>query len=232
MQRESTGPQPNTRKSSDCYRSGPNQCSAPATGFSLIELLVVVAIMLVVAAFAIPTLSTTMDSYRLHSTLGSAANMVQRARMQAIKRNITQHIHFATVNNRAAIFVTDIDDTVSVTAPVPGAANDPKLSAEFWLSSQFALSGVPSGTGAPAALTGALMWGTSLPINSSPQDPYFNSRGMPCLPDPITTVCVPVNGFVYYYQYHGSRATRWAATSISAAGLIQSWFWNGTSWGN
>ena len=76
------------------------------------------------------------------------------------------------------------------------------------------------------------MWGTALVPNTSPQDPYFNSRGMPCLPNLLTGVCGPTTGFLYYYKFKGGGALRWGATSISPAGRIQSWYWNGTSWGN
>lgn len=198
-------------------------------GFSLIELLVVVAVMLVVAAFAAPTLTTTLDSFRMRGTLSSIANLAQRARTQAIKKNTSQHIHFATVNNQAVTFVTDVNDVQSVAAPQPG---DPLLSNQLWLSSQFALAAAPAGAGAPPAMTGLSMWGTALNPNIGPQDPYFNSRGMPCLPDPLTGVCGPTTGFLYYIRYSRSGTVRWAATSISPAGRIQSWFWNGTSWGH
>ena len=198
-------------------------------GFSLIELLVVVAVMLVVAALATPTLSTTLDSFRMRGTLSSIANMAQRSRTQAIKKNTSQHIHFRTVNNRAVTFVTDVNDAQSVLAPVVG---DPQLSDQLWLPTQFALSAAPTGTGAPPPLTGVSMWGTALVPNTGPQDPYFNARGMPCLPDPVTGVCSPTTGFLYYLRYRRGGTVRWAATSISPAGRIQSWFWNGTGWGN
>jgi type II secretory pathway pseudopilin PulG len=200
-----------------------------SAGFSIIELLMVVAVMLVVTALALPTFTTTMDAYRLHGTLSSVANLTQRCRIQAIKKDLTQHLHFATVNNRAVSYVTDSNDLLSVLGPTVG---DPKLSGQVWFPEQFSLATVPAGNGAPPQLTGAFMWGTALNPNVSPQDPYFNSRGMPCLPDPVTGVCNPTTGFVYYYRYRRGGTTRWAASSISPAGRIQSWFWNGNSWGN
>jgi len=196
-------------------------------GFSLIELLVVVAVMLVVAAFATPTLTTTLDSFRMRGTMSSIANMAQRARTQAIKKDTSQRIHFATVNKEAVAFVTDANDPNVI--PVVG---DPQLSDQYWMPGQLSLSVAPTGSGAPPPLTGLSMWGTALVPNKSPQDPYFNSRGMPCLPDPVTGVCSPTTGFLYYYRYRRGGTVRWVATSISPAGRIQSWFWNGTSWGN
>lgn len=198
-------------------------------GFSLIELMVVVAIMLVIAAFSVPTLVTTLDAFRMRGALSSAGNMAQRCRTTAVKKDLTQRLHLATVNNRAVMFVTNSND--AAVAPVVG---DPALSAQFWFPQQFVLAaGPPAGAGAPPPLTGVTMWGTNLVPNVNPQDPYFNSRGMPCLPDPLTGVCNPTTGFVYYYRYQSSRnVVRWTATSISPAGRIQSWFWTGASWGN
>src|SRR6266404_530529 len=188
-----------------------------STGFSLIELLVVVAIVLVFAAFAIPTMTTTIDGIRLRGELGEASNIVQRCRVQAIKRDLSQRLHFSTVGNRVVLFVTDSAD-----AAVAPLATDPKLWAQVWLPSQFSIPGAPTGVGAPPALTSAGMWGTTLPLNVN-LDPYFNSRGLPYLPG------TGVGGFVYYYRYQGVGSTRWAATSVSPAGRIQSWFWNGTA---
>src|SRR5260370_403405 len=113
-------------------------------------------------------------------------------------------------------------------APLPA---DKQLSAQAWLPNQLSIPGAPAGVGAPTLLTGTIMWGTVLVPNVN-VDPYFNSRGLPCLPDPITGVCNPTTGFVYYFRYDSSGRTRWTATSISPAGRIQSWDWNGASWGN
>src|SRR5437870_6434717 len=100
-------------------------------GFSIVELLVVMAIIMVVSAFAIPTMTTTMDGIRLRGALGSASNIAQRCRMQAIKRNVYQRLHFAPVGNQVVLFVTDGTDA----AASPAAAGN-SLSSQLWLGNQ------------------------------------------------------------------------------------------------
>jgi prepilin-type N-terminal cleavage/methylation domain-containing protein len=208
---------------------GNMQTCALSAGFSLVELLVVVSVMLIVAAFALPTLTTTLDAYRVRSTLGSASNVAQMCRTQAVKQNVSQRVHFVTTSNRVVLFVTRWDDVTSVLKPVYG---DPLLSTQFWFPDHFSIPGAPGGAGAPPLLTSLQMWGTNVVLTNVNVDAYFNARGMPCLPNAVTGVCDLTNGYVYYYRYQGGGSTRWSATSISPAGRIQSWFWNGTSWGN
>jgi prepilin-type N-terminal cleavage/methylation domain-containing protein len=210
----------------DCHRSKTCDGLAANSGFTLIELLVVLAIALVVAAFAVPTMVTTLDAFRMRGAMGSASGISQRCRTVAIKKDLSQRLHFATVGGRVVLFVTDSAD--AAVAPLPA---DKQLSAQVWLPGQFSIPGAPAGVGAPTLLTGTIMWGTVLVPNVN-VDPYFNSRGLPCLPDPITGVCNATTGFVYYFKYTGSGSSKWTATSISPAGRIESWFWNGVGWGN
>ena len=198
-----------------------------SSGFSIVELLVVVAIMLVVAAFAIPTMVTAIDSYQVRGNLGNVGNIAQRCRMQAVRNNQSQRLFFTTQSSGQVVLFVE-SSTSTATTPV---SSDPQL----WLPMNFTLAGAaPSGTGAPSAMTASTMWGSN--INSSlvnqGVDAYFNSRGLPCLPA-ANGVCADTNGFVYYLNYKGTGGRpSWAAVSISPAGRIQTWFWNGGSWTN
>ena len=196
-----------------------------SSGFSLIELLVVVAIMLVVAAFAIPTMVTAIDSYQVRGNMGGVANMAQRCRLQAVHNNATQRLFFTTQPSGEVVLFVE-NGTSTATAPI---TSDPQL----WLPTHFSLQGAaPSGTGAPSALTSSTMWGANVSSINQGVDAYYNSRGLPCLPA-SNGVCKDTNGFVYYFGYQGTGGTQyWAAISISPAGRIQTWFWNGANWAN
>jgi len=197
-------------------------------GFSLVELMVVLAVILVIGAFAIPTMTTAMDGVRIRGALGSASNIVQRCRAQAIKSNLYQRLHFAGAGNNVVLFVTDGGVTQATPAAVITAGKT--VAAQVWLPTQFSIPGIPSGAGAPPKLTTLQMWGSTGVTLYENQDPYFTSRGMPCTV--FGTACTTTGGFVYYYKYESAGRTRWAATSISPAGRIQSWIWDGSVWGN
>lgn len=58
-----------------------------ARGFSLLEGLVVTGILLLMAAFALPTVVRGIRTYRLGGAATEVANIVQRARYDAVRRN-------------------------------------------------------------------------------------------------------------------------------------------------
>jgi prepilin-type N-terminal cleavage/methylation domain-containing protein len=198
-------------------KTQPNQ-----RGFTLIELLVVVAVGLVLMAIAVPMVQTTMDGIRLRGAMLSAANMAQQVRMQAIKQDLALGLFVRTVNNQPVLFIEA--STATPAKPVQKPKPDP----QYWLSTEFSTVGAPTG-GVPP-LNGLTMWGSNIkPLVNN--DIFFNSRGLPCTPNPV--VCNGTAGFVYYFKYRTRVGVRrWAAVSISPAGRIQSWFWNGSAWGN
>jgi Tfp pilus assembly protein FimT len=61
-------------------------------GFTLLEMLLVVAITIVVAAIAVPTFNKVMSTYRLRAAVSSVTGAIQSARYQAISSGYAYQI--------------------------------------------------------------------------------------------------------------------------------------------
>jgi prepilin-type N-terminal cleavage/methylation domain-containing protein len=64
------------------------------SGFSLIELVIVVAIILVISAIAVPAFVRMTNASKLTTTTRSVSDLIQRARYEAVKQNTKISCHF------------------------------------------------------------------------------------------------------------------------------------------
>jgi prepilin-type N-terminal cleavage/methylation domain-containing protein len=193
-----------------------NNSKRTVRGFTLVELLIVVAVMMVLAAFTTPITLNTMDSYKLRGSVASVSGLAQRCRVLALQKNTTSRLYFTTSSGAVTIYCKLNSDTTGL------QPSDPQV----MLDTKFSIGSTPSN-----ALNDTTMWGTSGTSYKTNQDPYFNSRGLPCLAPSAGAACSSIYGYVYYLKYT-SHTTRWAAMSVSPASRMQNWFWNGSSWGN
>ena len=185
-------------------------------GFSLLELMVVVGILLVVAALAIPNFMTMTANARLRSGMSSFSGLLQNCRMIAVKKNRIMTVHFSVLSNGPVGYVKD----ATVTSPTL-ESTDPQVE----LGAPVTKVVSPTGPGAP----GALLDSSTLGFTPQTGDPSFNPRGMPC--SYSGTTCTPNAGFVYYFtdsRPMGKNA--WAAVSVTPAGRVKTWFWSGSAW--
>lgn len=74
-------------------------------GFSLMELMVVIAILAILAAIAIPNFFGRMPVKRLESAVGDVQAALQRARLAAIKENTCVVIEFSSTSDNYRIYV-------------------------------------------------------------------------------------------------------------------------------
>ena len=65
------------------------------SGFTLVELLVVIGMIAVVAAISIPNIIGMMPDYRLRSAAHDLFSNFQKAKLEAVKRNINTAVVFA-----------------------------------------------------------------------------------------------------------------------------------------
>lgn len=190
--------------------------SLPA-GFSLIELTVVVSILLVVSAIFTPAVITVVANARLRGGTTSLSGMLQSCRMIAVKQNRTMSVHFTVISHGPLVYVKE----ATVSSPTV-ASTDPQveLGAPVTLVSSLSTPGAPS-----IALDNSI-----LGFAPATSDASFNPRGSPCA---YSGGNCTNSGFVYYLtDTRPLGKNGWAAVTISPAGRIQKWFWNGYGWGS
>jgi len=189
-----------------------------ARGFSLIELLIVGAMILVVTALALPTMLAMITNVRLRGGLTSLAGMMQNCRMSAVKYNKIKTVHFQIMANGPVAYFKDATDDDTLTPGIP----------QVWLGAPVTKYDEPTGAGAPPALDNSVL---SYNLDLTYPTPSFNPRGLPC--KYVAPNC-PVNtgiGFVYYFSAGATLGgSRWGAVSVSPAGRVKTWIWNGASW--
>lgn len=191
------------------------------TGFSLIELAIVLAIILVVAAITIPSLPAMLESIKVRGAARELAGFYQEARMKAIQDD--SYYEVLVTANPAGAFV-DLGGNGL-------AAGNPTVQ----LPAAITLNNV----GAPAGLDQAKLGFTPLLTETSAmfdqdgtQRPglAWNSRGLPCQRPGATSICQTGIGWVQYLQYQGSGAIVYAAVSVSPAAKVKVWTYKGGAW--
>lgn len=94
------------------------------SGYSMIELVVVVGLIVVMAAVAIPNIAGYTRNYRLRGATQQVAGELQSARNKAIVRNTNRGVAFAVVDANSYRF-TILDDDERPAPLVPGRGLQP-----------------------------------------------------------------------------------------------------------
>ncbi len=190
-------------------------------GFSLQEILVVVAIGTVVTITALPRMTTAIANAKLRASMTSVSGLIQNSRMTAVQQNKTKTARYFNRTTEPYSLVYYVKDASDSSTTV--AAGDTQIEMEAPITPYDS----PSGTGAPSAISNSALGMSASPLTT---DPSFNSRGLPCSYSGGT--CTTNVGFIKYFKDNriSSATGGWAAISVSPAGRIKRWFYNGTSW--
>jgi Tfp pilus assembly protein FimT len=190
----------------------------------MLELVIVVAMSMVVAAIAVPNFMAVIFNFRMRGAMSSLSGLLQNCRMTAVQKNTIMTSVFGVFPpGGPVVYIKHAGDTSAI------------ASTDFQVQLGAPLTQIitPTGTGAPTALTTTTLGYTPLTYQPSSYLPGFNSRGLPCKWDLATSVCSTGVGYVFYFM--DSRPlgkSGWGAVTISPAGRVKTWSWNGASWVN
>ena len=195
-------------------------------GFSLVELLIVVAIMLVVAAMAMPRVVTAMEEVRMRSSMRDVVGLMQQARQFAVRDNDYYQL-LVTPDNRT-VYVDMVARNAAGVIVTPRNATFDASEPAVQLPQSLVWS---NGGGAPVfnANVGANF---NAPLNVMPA---FNNRGIPCAP--LGATCPTRQGgpaglgqsgatvtyLVYFNQTRTFGPARWGAISVTSGGRMKTW---------
>jgi len=185
-------------------------------GFSMVEVVIVLTVVLILAGIAIPNIATAIANVRLRGAASDLSGLMQNARLTAVKNNVTYTVLFNPASTLGAY--VDLNNNGSFDAGEP----------MIQFGGSVAQVAAPNGSGnSPSALDGG---GGPLGWTATSGNLSFNPRGLPC--DVTQTPCGTNVGYVFYLSDTRPSGGGWAAVSITAAGRIKVWTWSGSAWIN
>jgi Tfp pilus assembly protein FimT len=191
-------------------------------GFSLIELLIVLFVVMVVAGLAVPNVLLAVSNVRLRASAGDLAGLMQQARIMAAKNNATYKILYTTLN-AARIAYIDVNGNGSFDT------GEPMMQ---FSGTTVPASGPPSGNGQPSVYVLSGDTGTGSYDNTNTLG--YTGRGLPCNYDTTTTPATcstpAAKYFVYYLADTRVGGSGWAAVVVTKGGRTKIVTWNGSTW--
>jgi prepilin-type N-terminal cleavage/methylation domain-containing protein len=179
-------------------------------GFTLVEVLIVLAIIMVLAAITIPRFINIIGDINLRYVATNYSGLLQSARIQSVRKNDYYGIQTTTLpTGDTAFYVHSHGGSYTV--------GDPLLP----VGTQVTLH---PGTGSGATNEAAITCGTSCSLASSSSYPSFNARGLPCAVTSGVCLQTPTTGYVTFMSHTTITGnTSWAAVVVTGGGRIQIW---------
>jgi prepilin-type N-terminal cleavage/methylation domain-containing protein len=181
------------------------------SGFTLAELIVVVAIILVVGGLSIPNLTRAIDTSRIKGAAQSLAAAYQDARIRATQKDTSYQVLISPPGISPAQICIDLDGdgTCSAGDPVTTFATQVKVSnlgVPVPLGAQ--LNYLTTDTEHSNALGGGLTW---------------NALGLPCQRTSPTAPCTAMGWVQHLQLLRANGDVMYAAVTVSPTGRVKAW---------
>ncbi len=202
-------------------------------GFSLIEMMIVIAIIMIVAVASTPYMVNVISAARMRGNMQGLATFIQQSRGNAVRTNTPRAIYLTQVKAEYIVYEGDVQAAQPAYSP-----NGTITPFQMPMGKQVVYIGSPTGSGAPTILNNTTVFGSSTITPQTGTAIGWNTRGMPCVIDTTTGACTtsPATGsdaFIWYFVFQPPLGSnRWSALSVTPAGRIKTWFWDGGAWTN
>jgi len=214
-------------KSLTCDRHRDDQRSR--RGFSLLELMIVVAITMTVMAVAVPKFLTAYYNVRLKSACADLSGVMQRGRIQAARENsVFQVVYNNTSTPQSAFVDMNNDQAWNNPKPTVNGVTQTEPGIYFGPTISISTTGAPSGSGAPTPYV--LVGDTSTTNYTNNTVLGWSARGLPCAYVAPTCATPPAGYFVYYVQDTRPNGNGWGAVVVTRSGRTKVVIWNGAAW--
>jgi prepilin-type N-terminal cleavage/methylation domain-containing protein len=199
-------------------------------GFSLIELVLAVAVIMILAAFAMPSFSAAMHTAHLKGVVSDYSGLLQSERIKAVDDD-RYYSAYIIGNSPSEAFVDIYPQQTNGASGTGGTAvnaGDPLIPINQEIS-QRAVAAAPSTASLQLLLLPANSPVVPLDGSSTTSPPTFGPRGLPC--KPLAGVCDTLGGPQAYWTFFQNSVTqKWGAVTVTPAGRIQRWIYNGATW--
>jgi Tfp pilus assembly protein FimT len=167
-----------------------------------------VAIIMVISAFALPTISKALSNVRLRATATNVNGLIQQLRMQSVRDNRYYGLRTqaaAPPNGLLTIYIdNNANGAFDAGEPSVAIPND---------------TIVNDGTGGPATVPPNVLFPPYIKANTVTM--AFNERGLPCSNPPACNTIAPY--IIYMRQTRALAAPGWAAITVTQAGRVKAY---------
>jgi Tfp pilus assembly protein FimT len=187
-------------------------------GFSLTELAVVIAIIMIVTGVSLPSISRTLDNAKLTAAAQQVASLYQAGRIRATQDNNYYTLPVFTNAQRSAICL-DLDGDGACSATEPQA----QMPSQVTLSN----NGVPAQPSAATLGFTNNLNQTENSVNYGQQGTLepglaWNALGLPCSRSSSTSPCSAGLAWIQYLQLPRSGGeVLYAAVTVSPTGTVR-----------